>query len=112
MAVAEITVVPSGVGPSVSDYVARAIRVISSHADVRYQLTPMGTVVEGELDSILDVVRDVHNCAFDGHVCRVLTLVKIDERRDKELTMEGKLRAVHSKLPEPADEVTDVLRNM
>ena len=99
MAVAEITVVPSGVGPSVSDYVARAIEVIRAHTDVKYQLTPMGTVVEGELDSILDVVRDVHNCAFDERVCRVLTLVKIDERRDKGLTMEGKLRSVQSKLP-------------
>ncbi len=99
MAVAEITVVPSGVGPSVSDYVARAIGVIRAHTDVKYQLTPMGTVVEGDLDSILDVVRDVHNCAFDERVCRVLTLVKIDERRDKGLTMEGKLRSVQSKLP-------------
>ena len=99
MAVAEITVVPSGVGPSVSDYVARVLAVIKSHGEVKYQLTPMGTVVEGDLESILDVVRDVHNCAFDARVCRVLTLVKIDERRDKELTMEGKLDAVYSKLP-------------
>ncbi len=98
MPVAEITVVPSGVGPSVSDYVARAIKVIEKHEDVRFQLTPMGTVIEGELDSILDVIRDVHNCAFDDRVRRVLTLVKIDERRDKALTMEGKLNSVRSKL--------------
>ena len=98
MAIAEITVVPSGVGPSVSDYVVRAIRVIEKHEDVQFQLTPMGTIVEGELDSILDVIRDVHNCAFDDRVRRVLTLVKIDERRDKELTMEGKLSSVRSKL--------------
>ena len=98
MPIAEITVVPSGVGPSVSDYVVRAIKVIEKHEDVRFQLTPMGTVIEGELDSILDVIRDVHNCAFDDRVRRVLTLVKIDERRDKALTMEGKLSSVRSKL--------------
>ena len=98
MAVAEITVVPSGVGPSVSDYVVRAIKVIEKHEGVRFQLTPMGTILEGELDSILDVIRDVHNCAFDDRVDRVLTLVKIDERRDKVLTMEGKLGSVRSKL--------------
>ena len=98
MAIAEITVVPSGIGPSVSDYVVRAIRVIEKHKGVRFQLTPMGTILEGDLDSILDVVRDVHNCAFDDGVKRVLTLVKIDERRDKELTMEGKLDSVRSKL--------------
>jgi uncharacterized protein (TIGR00106 family) len=98
MPIAEITVVPSGVGPSVSDYVVRAIRVVEKHKDVRFQLTPMGTVIEGELDSILDVIRDIHNCAFDDRVKRVLTLVKIDERRDKALTMEGKLISVRSKL--------------
>jgi uncharacterized protein (TIGR00106 family) len=98
MPIAEITVVPSGVGPSVSDYVVRAIRVVEKHKDVRFQLTPMGTVIEGELDSILDVIRDIHNCAFDDRVKRVLTLVKIDERRDKALTMEGKLSSVRSKL--------------
>ena len=98
MPIAEITVVPSGVGPSVSDYVVRAIRVVEKHKDVRFQLTPMGTVIEGELDSILDVIRDIHNCAFDDRVRRVLTLVKIDERRDKALTMEGKLSSVRSKL--------------
>ncbi len=98
MAIAEITVVPSGVGPSVSDYVVRAIKVIEKHEGVRFQLTPMGTILEGELDSILDVIRDVHNSAFDDRVERVLTLVKIDERRDKALTMEGKLSSVHSKL--------------
>ena len=98
MPIAEITVVPSGVGPSVSDYVVRAIRVLEKHKDVRFQLTPMGTVIEGELDSILDVIRDIHNCAFDDRVRRVLTLVKIDDRRDKALTMEGKLSSVRSKL--------------
>ena len=58
MAIAEITVVPSGVGPSVSEYVARAQKVIDRHSEVKYQLTPMGTVLEGDLDAILDVGKD------------------------------------------------------
>ncbi len=98
MAIAEITVVPSGVGPSVSEYVARAQRTIARHSDVKYMLTPMGTILEGELDAILSVVRDVHNSTFDEHVSRVLTLVKIDDRRDKALTMRGKIESVQAKL--------------
>ena len=98
MAVAEITVVPSGVGPSVSEYVARAQRVIARHADVRHMLTPMGTILEGELDAILAVIRDVHNSCFDDRVQRVLTLVKIDDRRDKPVTMQGKLDSVERRL--------------
>jgi uncharacterized protein (TIGR00106 family) len=98
MAIAEITVVPSGVGPSVSEYVARAQRTIAQHPDVKYMLTPMGTILEGEFDAILSVIRDVHNSTFDERVCRVLTLVKIDDRRDKSLTMRGKIESVQAKL--------------
>jgi uncharacterized protein (TIGR00106 family) len=58
----------------------------------------MGTVLEGELDDVLAVIRDVHNCTFDNQVKRVLTLVKIDERRDKELSMQGKIDAVAARL--------------
>jgi len=98
MAVAEITVVPSGVGPSVSEYVARAQKVIDRHPEVKYQLTPMGTILEGELDAILAVIKDVHNSTFDDRAQRVLTLVKIDERRDKTLSMQGKVDAVAARL--------------
>jgi len=98
MAVAEITVVPSGVGPSVSEYVARAQRVLARHTDVKCMLTPMSTILEGDLDAILAAVRDVHDSTFDDRVVRVLTLVKIDERRDKELTMRGMIESVEEKL--------------
>ncbi len=98
MVIAEITVVPSGVGPSVSDYVARAQRVIARHKSVKSQLTPMGTILEGSLDDVLAVIRDVHDGTFDDRVTRVLTLVKIDDRRDKVLSMQGKLDSVASKL--------------
>ncbi len=98
MVIAEITVVPSGVGPSVSEYVARAQQVIQRHSDVKSLLTPMSTILEGELDAVLAVIREVHECTFDGQVKRVLTLVKIDERRDKSLSMQGKLDSVAAKL--------------
>jgi len=98
MAVAEITVVPSGVGPSVSEYVARAQCVLARHTDVKCMLTPMSTILEGELDAIFAAIRDVHENTFDDRVARVLTLVKIDDRRDKELTMRGKIESVEAKL--------------
>lgn len=98
MAVAEITVIPSGVGPSVSAYVAKAGRIIARHSGVKSQLTPMGTILEGDLDDLLAIVKDVHSGMFGDGVERVYTIVRIDERRDKPLTMEGKVRSVESKL--------------
>ena len=98
MAVAEITVIPSGVGPSVSAYVAKAERLIKKHPGIKSQLTPMGTILEGDLDAILAVVKDVHSGMFGDGVERVYTIVRIDERHDKPLTMEGKIKAVESRM--------------
>ncbi|HHE41930.1 MAG TPA: MTH1187 family thiamine-binding protein [Dehalococcoidia bacterium] len=98
MAVAEITVIPSGVGPSVSAYVAKAERVIQGYETIKSRLTPMGTILEGELDDILAVVKEVHNSMFSDEVKRVYTIVRIDERRDKPLTMDGKLQSVEARL--------------
>jgi uncharacterized protein (TIGR00106 family) len=100
MIIAEITIVPSGIGPSVSAYVARAQRVIEQHTKVRSQLTPMSTILEGELDDVLAVIRDVHNSTFDDAVTRVLTLIKMDDRRDKQLSMQGKLDSVAARMRE------------
>jgi len=98
MVIAELTVVPSGVGPSVSNYVARAEKVIARHTNVKSMLTPMSTILEGEFEDVLAVIREVHECMFDGTVQRALTLVKIDDRRDKVLSMKGKLESVAAKL--------------
>ena len=58
----------------------------------------MSTVLEGELDEVLNAAKAAHNCLFEKGVSRVSTSLKIDERRDKELTMDGKVKAVEEKL--------------
>ena len=47
---------------------------------------------------MLRAVRAVHEVPFQAGALRVSTTVKIDERRDKELSMEGKVQAVREKL--------------
>ncbi|GAB4270379.1 MTH1187 family thiamine-binding protein [Thermincola ferriacetica] len=99
MAVVELTVVPLGTGsPSISEYVAGCLELIKRKENVKYQLTPMGTILEGDLTDILELVRQVHEVPFGKGAQRVITTVKIDDRRDRELTMEGKLQSVYSKM--------------
>ena len=101
MAVVEVTVIPLGTAtPSLSRYVADCVKLLENAADVRYQLNPMGTVLEGDLDRILDLVRQMHEHPFSEGVQRVVTTVRIDDRRDKELTMSGKVTAVEKRLSE------------
>jgi uncharacterized protein (TIGR00106 family) len=99
MAVCSVSVVPVGTGStSVSAYVAKCHEILAGAGEIKYRLTPMSTVIEGELERILSIVAELHNVPFEKGALRVLTTVMIDDRRDKELTMEGKLSSVESKL--------------
>jgi uncharacterized protein (TIGR00106 family) len=99
MAIAEISVVPLGTKtPSVSQYVARAVKVLEREKDIKYEMTAMGTIIEGDLDRILAVVKKMHEGTFGGGVARVLTTVKIDDRRDKAQGMKEKVDSLKKKL--------------
>jgi uncharacterized protein (TIGR00106 family) len=77
--------------PSVSKYVARAVKVLQQEKDVKYEITAMGTIVEADLDKILEIVRKMHEETFGEGVARVVTTITIDDRRDKDLSMSGKV---------------------
>ena len=99
MAIAEVSVVPLGTKtPSVSQYVARAVKVLEQEKDIKYEMTAMGTIIEGDLDRILAVVKKMHEGTFGEGVVRVLTTVKIDDRRDKAQGMKEKMDSLKKKL--------------
>jgi len=99
MAVIEVSVVPIGTdSPGLSTYVAGCIKVLQRAEGIKYELTSMGTIIEGELDRVLSVVREMHEVPFGTGVSRVVTTIRIDDRRDKGITMNGKVAAVKSKL--------------
>lgn len=99
MPIAEVTVVPLGTGgTSLSRYVAACHQVLQEETEIEYQLTPMGTILEGELEVIFEVVKKLHQVPFDAGALRVSTSLKIDDRRDQQASMEQKVRSVHEKL--------------
>ena len=98
MAILEISVVPIGIpGTSLSAYVADCLRVLKKEK-VRYELTAMGTNIEGDLKKLIPLALKMHEVPFEKGALRVLTTIKIDDRRDKKGTLEGKKRAVKNKL--------------
>ena len=93
--VAEISVVPIGSGDKgLSQYVAACLDVLREAKGIKYQLTPMSTILEGSLDNVLEVTRKMHEVPFQKGARRVLTSLKIDQHKDKTLTMTGKVEAV------------------
>ncbi|MGQ9645078.1 MAG: MTH1187 family thiamine-binding protein [Thermodesulfobacteriota bacterium] len=99
MAILEISVVPIGTGGTgLSHYVADCIKVLSKEKKVKYELTSMGTNIEGNLGDLIRVALRMHETPFKKGAARVLTTIKIDDRRDKKGTLEGKKKSVKKKL--------------
>lgn len=99
MALVEVTVIPLGTGDtSLSSFVAGCLKVLQETEDIKYQLTPMGTIIEGDLARLMQVVSQMHEQPFQAGASRVNTIIRIDDRRDKKGTMAGKVASVEAKL--------------
>lgn len=98
--IADIHVTPIGTEtPSLSDYVAAAEAVLQRYPNIKSQLNPMTTTLEGDLDTILQVLRDMHEAPFARGAQRVSTTIRIDERRDKpQPGMQDRVASVQKKL--------------
>lgn len=97
MAIVAVSIAPVGADVSVSRYVARAVKVLEE-ADLEYELGPMFTTIEGDLDEIMSVIRDMQEAVFEEGAQRVGTVIKIDDRRDRAHSMKGKMDSVGLKL--------------
>jgi uncharacterized protein (TIGR00106 family) len=89
-ALAEIQVIPIGVGVSVRQEVKRAHEVIRA-SGLRVQLHSYGTNVEGDLETILDTIKRIHEILHAEGVLRLSSAIKIGTRKDKESSLEDKL---------------------
>ena len=89
-ALAEIQVVPLGVGTSVRKEVMRAHGLLKE-SGLHVQLHSYGTNVEGQLRDILAAVQHVHEVLHEEGAPRLVTSIKIGTRTDKDATLAGKL---------------------
>ncbi len=94
--IAEISTYPVGEkGTSLSKFVKEAVKEIDKYPNIRVIHHPMGTVLEADsIDIILDVTKIAHEAIVNAGASRVITQLKIDDRRDKPRKMEDKLKAI------------------
>ncbi|MCL5957777.1 MAG: MTH1187 family thiamine-binding protein [Chloroflexi bacterium] len=84
MVVAEVSIEPIGMGdPSYSNVVAESVKVLERQKDVKYQITAMSTILEGDRNRILQVVQEMEDACFRAGAKRCVTNLRIDERRDQ-----------------------------
>ncbi len=95
--IAELVCSPVGESVSLSKYVRAAVREIDAYPEIRVLHHPMGTVIEANsVDEILKVTKLAHEAIFKMGADRVVTTLKIDDRRDKERVMEDKVHAIEA----------------
>ncbi len=98
MAVMDIQVLPLGTcSTSLSGLIVEAVKVVKE-SGLTYELTPMGTVVEGNLEELFALAKAMHEAVIWAGAARVMTTIQIDDRRDKELSMARKVQSVQEKL--------------
>ena len=78
---AEFSVIPIGTGISGSSHVAKEAKIIDE-SGLDYRINPMATVVEGEIDEILDLIKKCHQAVMED-AKRVLINVVMDDRKDR-----------------------------
>lgn len=91
--VADLCIVPMGVGPSVSPYV-RAIKAVIDASPVQAEMHANGTNIEGELSEICALAERCEARLAELGVQRVFFTMTFSSRRDKDQSMADKLRAV------------------
>lgn len=99
MAMMEISVVPLGTGrTSLSAYVAKLHRVLLKQKGIQVELNAMGTILTGPAPRLFQVASLLHQQPFAQGVKRVYTVIKLDDRRDKQQSTRDKVASVLKKL--------------
>ncbi|MEA3350660.1 MAG: MTH1187 family thiamine-binding protein [Chloroflexota bacterium] len=96
-AIADIAIIPIGVGVSLSKYVAACERVLTE-AGLDPQLHANGTNVQGEWEVIFTALEDCHKVLHEMGAPRVSTNMRLGTRVDRKQSMDDKITSVESKL--------------
>ncbi|UCD35051.1 MAG: MTH1187 family thiamine-binding protein [Nitrospiraceae bacterium] len=92
----EFSIIPLGKGASVGSDVAKVLKIVDN-SGLNYKVNPMGTVVEGTWDEVMALIKKCHQAVL-RHGERVVTTVKIDDRKGHRTMIEKKVQSVEKRL--------------
>ncbi len=95
--IADLCVVPIGVGVSLGSYIAECERILL-RAGLTVRLHGYGTNIEGEWDQVMNAIKECHETLHGMGTPRISSTVRIGTRIDREQTLEDKIRSVEEKL--------------
>ncbi len=95
--IADLCVVPIGVGVSVSKYIVECEKILKD-AGLKTQLHAYGTNIEGEWDDVFTAIKRCHERLHEMGVPRISSTLRFGTRTDREQSMEDKVKSVQEKL--------------
>jgi uncharacterized protein (TIGR00106 family) len=93
---AEFSIVPVGAGSSIGDQLAEVLRIVDE-SGLPYKINPMGTVIEGEWDEVMKLVKKCHKTVMKSGE-RAVTTISIDDRKGKPNRIEAKVKSIERRL--------------
>lgn len=97
--IADLCVVPIGVGVSVSKYVAECERILKD-AGLKTKLHAYGTNIEGDWDTVFAAIKECHQVVHEMGAPRISTTLKFGTRTDRAQTMDDKINSVVHQMTE------------
>ena len=94
--IVEFSIVPLGKDVSISPIIAEVMKIVVA-SGVDYRANAMGTILEGEWEAVMGIIKNCHDLVMQKAE-RAVTIIKIDDRKGKDVRMDKKLEAVEQKL--------------
>lgn len=92
----EFSIIPIGIGSSIGDQLAKVLKIVDE-SGLPYKVNPMGTVIEGEWDEVMRLIKKCHKTGMKGGE-RVLTTISIDDRKGKPNRIDEKVKSIERRL--------------
>ena len=94
MIICQLSIAPLGKDTSVSKYVKIVIEILKKE-HIHYQTNAMATIIEtNDLPTLFQVIQKAHEAVAAAGAERIITEIKIDDRRDKNATMDSKINSL------------------
>jgi uncharacterized protein (TIGR00106 family) len=93
---AEFSIIPIGVGSSLGDRLVEVLKIVDV-SGLAYKVNPMGTVVEGEWNEIMELIKKCHETVMKTGE-RAVTKITIDDRKGKPGRIEEKVKSIEKKI--------------
>ncbi len=92
----EFSIIPIGVGSSLGDQLAEVLKIVDA-SGLPYKINPMGTVIEGEWDEIMKLIKKCHNTVMKTGE-RAVTTISIDDRKGKPNRINEKVKSIERRI--------------